>query len=319
VYPGPVWASPGQSNWPSVAGARLNIQAVELREGSDAGPLVDVVTGLVFAVGTALAAQTPPIPPFQPFAIGKSADDPRLNWDGGSAAQWRDPTTPLLTPGGLNPSFTRATGDVSTLMYVANRAPEVSGELGFLLYTNRPWRTVPLLGPDAIPVLDRFFVNTNRWRGFVNPNAPDAQVLQCVFLDLPIERYPGEPSAPTCSTTQALALANSVVAARIFTNRSDLGRVTLPSDPTWNGDPWRMKALIRNAADLLGTRQNLFTFLVAGQSVADGDKNGTITDDEVIAEARAVAVWWRDPYGRTGTNAVPANPSFVRFFKWVDE
>ncbi|MDZ4199288.1 MAG: hypothetical protein U1E27_08390, partial [Kiritimatiellia bacterium] len=75
-------------------------------------------------------------------------------------------------------------------------------------------------------------------------------------------------------------------------------------------------------------RQNLFTLILAAQSISPRPVGSTITDADVMAERRAVAVVWRDPWptapaGQTdGPNfdkSKRLHKSFVRFFHWLDD
>jgi hypothetical protein len=79
--------------------------------------------------------------------------------------------------------------------------------------------------------------------------------------------------------------------------------------------PLLEESLFRNSANLLGVRQNLFTLIIAAQSGHDVNNNTRIDNDEEFGEARAVAIWWRDPY----PNANGYNESFLQFFKWLEE
>ncbi len=67
------------------------------------------------------------------------------------------------------------------------------------------------------------------------------------------------------------------------------------------------ESIVANSYRLLSPRQNLFTILIAAQ--VTGSSGG------VLAEQRAVAVVWRDPY----PDANGRHPALVRFFKWLME
>ena len=260
--------------------------------------------------------------------IGSSweTDDPRINWNWG--AHWQQRETQKEMPKG---TFEKMNGIVSyaspgkdgnEVMYVRNKDNlEVVGELGFLLYDEtKPWQTIPLLGADALPVLDRFTV----WKedetfrsGLVNVNTDLERVLATVFYNMPVERYPGE-TAPTTtlSDTQALALAQAVISARPtggYKNLSDIKAVSVPGSLGLT-DELQRKSLIRNSAGLLSVRQNLFMVIVLAQSVVDANDDDDVQAEEIVGEARAVALLWRDPYPEEGMHE-----TFVRYFRWLDE
>ena len=79
---------------------------------------------------------------------------------------------------------------------------------------------------------------------------------------------------------------------------------------------------------VMNPRQNLFTILVAAQSIIPKPAGTPITAADVMSERRAVLVVWRDPWptaedSRKYDESVPkadrTHRSFVRFFKWLDE
>lgn len=292
--------------------------------GSSAGPTVDRL-------------QTDPIDWDSHFAttaeIGQNrgtrweVDDPRINW---RWADWEaadvrtnDPAALQNNLGQINNrvTFADAGKDGTWHMYVRRGPMQVTGELGFLLFDEeQPWRTLPLTGGDALPVLDRFVVHEEPTRrGLVNINSEIEEALASVFVSAPIERWPStsvsaageiDPDRRTITPAEARSLAEAIMNERPFTHLSDIGEVSIQTAmPGLN--PLQLKSIVRNSANLLSPRQNLFTIVVAAQSMIG---------DEVMGEARALAVVWRDPYeteSEPGGNLI--NRSFIRFFRWLDE
>ena len=252
--------------------------------------------------------------------IGKEADDPRLNW------QWSNPVHWLSKVGGGDSldgenvgrvTYADPTADGTWYMYVRNAAnlPTV-GDLGFVLYTNTPWHTIRLLDPGALRVLDRFTVDSRRLRkGLININSKDEDALAAAFINVPIERYPGELPAPLVTVAEARTLAQSFIATTIlaFTNLSDLKLV--PAFATLWPDQMQQEGVVRSSAGLLSVRQNVFTVILAAQSVMDANGVSGIQSEDVRAEQRALVVVWRDPY----PDSAGRHPTFVRYFKWLTE
>jgi hypothetical protein len=250
------------------------------------------------------------------------AVDPRINWDWPRDWRFCGPTNSL---GAINPpaeeEYLKPGRDGSPAMHVRNGpGPATAGETGFLLFgADRPWQTIRLLAPDALRVLDIFATATNTARGLVNPNSRDAAALASAAFDAPAERWPGEAAAPRADVASAQAFAQAVQAARPYTNRSDLMRMSEPDLRTALAlDPAQVEGLVRNTAGLLSPRQNLFVILVAAQSVTDRIDPGTISDFEIQAEARAAVVVWRDPYPSYDATSNAVNRAFVRMLKWLE-
>lgn len=315
---GAAWqTSPGTTNLASLVNATVTLSEVWIEAG---GIRLDEVRNLVVPIGTGFAPGPLPISLVQ----SRSADDPRLNWDGADAAQWRNLAPAAPTPGAVNGSLsTAAPGDGSTVMYVANRDIQVPGELGFLPYSKtKHWQTIDLLATN-VPVLTYFTTSTGGTvQGLVNPNSPAADALASVFLDQPIESYPGAPGGRKVNLNEARALGQALSAAGPFANLGDIGAIGPAAvDGAVAGlDPLQRESIIRNAASLFSCRQNLFLVFVAGQSIMDGDADGTAGTNEVMAESRAVALWWRDPYPTVPSGGgAKRNNNLVRFFRWLDD
>jgi hypothetical protein len=302
---------------------------VELRDGTDT--VVDVVTGLVFAVGASLAEVVGP--PSTPFVVDKSADDPRLNWDGTTATQWRDRTPAQSTPGALNDGLTFASGDQATVMYVRNGPLQTIGEFGFLRYNGtEPWKTISLMN-DQARVYDRFTLFTNSvMRGLVNPNTGWTNVLIAVFEEVRADRWPGEVtnqvvrratdwdgSAPPPDGLSARIAAQVVAQSRaaLFTNRSDAAKAI--GLAAWNSgvqDVMQVEGFLRNSMGLLDPRQNLFGAFV-GVFGVDSDVD-VMGPGPGFGNARAFVLFWRDPYLSPDRDGSLVHKSLVRYWQQLE-
>ena len=171
-------------------------------------------------------------------------------------------------------------------------------------------------------------------KGSVNLNTRHQKVLESVLLNTPVEHYPaiaGVLPIGDVVGTKAAAYAQAIMDRSSKTNfhrMSEMGDVDelylnlandynaniqlrgIYSDAPANFISDSVKeSIIRNAHQLFGTRQNLFTIILAAQ-VIDGSN-----PPAVFSEQRAVAVVWRDPMA----DATGRHPTFVRFFKLLAE
>ncbi len=270
------------------------------------------------------------------------APEPRINWifDPAGNSQWRaglkkgagSPPWAGGNPGVPGEYPNPVTGVGIKEMYVRNRDQlRNAGELGLLAYEGAAraageWKTIRLIGADALPVLDVFTVHTNALAGILNPNTINTNVLAAVFLDALADRWPGD------ATNKVNAAIAGEIAKRIvvghgamatpFNNRSDFSRINFAGIPASFGgaggalDEAQAEGVLRNTQALLSPRQNLFLIVVNGQAVTDANANNSVEENagEVRGEARAVALVWRDPYKVNGRNKI-----FIRWIKWLDE
>ena len=242
--------------------------------------------------------------------------DPRFNANPENPNYWQKRAGHSLSninvwPGGLYPPG--SDGDEN--MYVANRPLKSVAELGCLVYSTDPWKTVKLYGSDRRRVLDVFGFSTNVndvlmtntvYRGLVNCNTNAASnALAAVFAGMPIDQYPGG-SFDTLGMTEAQSFVSKLFAGGICTNLSDVGRNLSSVDFTFPSgmNELQREAYFRNACGLLNLRQNVFTIIIEAQAASSGNipRNP--------AKQRAVAIVWRDPY--TGE-------MFVRHIKWLED
>lgn len=287
-----------------LASARVLEGGTEVdRVGGSAATLASI------PIGTRMTGPVPII-----SSLGKSANDPRLNWDGANSAQWVQQNNHTLgrTNDASVTTFAAAGADGHTAMYVANRPLKAVGELGLLLFdANKPWQTISLLnGPTFYPVLDRFTLRTNDIvQGLINPNGNNSNVIATVFNRMPIERVPDDPATTNLNTAQLLALAGRFTDKYIaFTNLSDLkfiGPQVAASVPALPATVY--ESIVRNSAGLFAPRQQLYAVFLVVQA-QDDDKN-------ILAEQRGTGLIWRDPYiASNNTHAV-----MVRNFRWLTE
>lgn|GEM_PF-4537924 len=253
-------------------------------------------------------------------SLSKSANDPRINWDGKDGAQWITQNTHSLGKTNSGLTFTSANADGHFAMYVANRPLKAVGELGLLLYAaNKPWQTVSLLdGPNFFPVLDRFTLFTNQVRyGLVNPNSYNSNVIATVFNQMPLERVPYDPATNYVSLgiTNKLTITDLKALGRrfankdiAFTNLSDLSHIGPQLTAAVPGlDVVTFESVVRNSAGLFAPRQQLFAVFLVAQ-LQDEAEN-------VLAEQRGTGLIWRDPYIVSNNT----HATMVRNFRWLTE
>lgn len=260
-------------------------------------------------IGTVM---TPPVPIVK--SLSKSANDPRINWNGVDGNQWVQQNNHTLgrTNDASVATFAAAGADGHTAMYVANRPLRAVGELGLLVYNaNKPWQTISLLdGTNYYPVLDLFTLRTNEvMQGLINPNGYNSNVIATVFNRMPVERVPDDPATIYLTTAQLQALGGRFTEKSIaFTNLSDLKFISPQIAAVLPGlSVGFHESVARNSAGLFAPRQQLFAVFLAVQA-QDDDRN-------ILAEQRGTGLIWRDPYvDGSGTHA-----TMVRNFRWLTE
>ena len=292
--------------------------------------VVDVVTNLVFDLSAVRVVDGTTNAHFIATKY-MECDEPRLNYDTnmwflsgvGSPGSTNVRTRRLLGRGGLPlPNVqTCQARDGDAWMFVANRPLHVVGELGYLFY-GEEWETLRLYhhgGQAALgllhPVLDQFSVSgagARRDKGLVNVNTRDVDVLKSVYRDLPVDYPHGAAGVrlDDASAADAAGVVISNIAVDVITNLSELG------DYNWkleypDGSDMDKESFVRNAAGLLGYRQNLFEIVLYAQTTKTVPQ---LPDKSVVSEVRAVAEVWRDPVPLGGPNAY-----FVHTFKILSQ
>jgi hypothetical protein len=220
--------------------------------------------------------------------------------------------------------------DSDDLMYCANSPLRVPGELGYLVYF--PWKTVRLFDATGHTnyhrVLDTFTTtNAVSAKGLVNPNSEIPGAIASVFNEMPIDLFPGDPTATPVSTNIALLISVAVTnytwfPGHFFNRVSDMGNLSdIFNDPLLLGSlgartEFEKEALLRNSSCLFNPRQVLFTALLASDIVRSGENAEYLPGNPkmdagvpIVAERRAVCLFWFDAY--TGS-------SFARLFRYVD-
>ena len=279
--------------------------------------------------------------------------DPRLNHltTVNSAANWNNAAATKgaanysKTPGGFLYSVNGNYEGPN--MYVRNSTNLDSvAELGFIPTGDR-WSTIDLFSSAGRILLNKYraceLTAKTYTNGLINPNTLSTNVIIAAFRSAPIENYPDEPT-PGKLVDEEMA---GDIAAGMFAVSSDAGVTgdgvfdcaagwvtttafavsgTLSTKPySLNGgealDNNQKEAIIRNTYRLFNPNQNLFTFVIAAQTVIDNvdpstGVRGTWGDEDVVtAEKRAVALVWRDPF--PGTDG--RHEMFVKLFKYLDE
>lgn len=298
---------------------------VALRETDAGGNYVDSVYGtksLTINLGAANAGNNQGDPTPFSFSAGRAADDPRFNWDGTDPKQWIAEPLNVNTLSSNNSNvWTTFVHDGVTNLYIANRPFQSVGELGLLLSgcTTSFWSSIRLLNSasgvaDALPVLSRFTLTQSNAieHGRVNLNSTWPAVMGTVFNMAKAEAYPGDPAAVAVDAANALTIGGNIAAKGIFTNVADIAKIT-DAGVSVGSSPAQKEGIIRNSAELLTTRQNLYTIIVAAQTLAD--------DGSATSEQRALAVVWRDPFpnGRKDGSGKDMHDMFIRSFRWLTD
>ena len=281
--------------------------------------------------------------------------DPRFNWDPSptGAKHWqlqalvgsRNSTSLgrinewtrsyLANPAADADGIGLSDADERTRIYVKNAPFETVAELGYLPYA--PWKSIRLYdykefgvsfadGPHR--VYEHFYVDRplKSKRGYVNLLTDEPQVLACVWLDMPVDDYIGDNSPQyNVGDTGAGAVALEAVKARklnaptsTLSDMADALGKAFSMNQAPAASEFQREAYFRNAEHLFRLRQNIFTILVLAEAGAE-DPNG---DFVPMAQAKAVAVVWRDPaLPQSGDpfNRPDSEGVFVRSFKWLDD
>jgi len=282
-----------------------------------------------------------PVNPNDEKAFGNNAqsiiaNDPRLNWDAGDDNQWRSVGAPTLgadnNPGSY---WAAAPPDEYGRMFCRFGPMESAGEIGFLLFDSiRPWSTIRLLGPDpteSARIMDRISVFSGTLRkGLVNINTRQTNVLTTVFYNMPIDQHPKVSNPERVTKDQAMAMAISLTNANWnitggptpMVNYSDIAKrwssLQIGTLLGLDNDKFLRESVVRNSMGLWGTRQNLFTVMLAARVFTDKYK-GEDDDRFIAAEQYAIATVWRDPFKtkRSENAKTWSHENFVQFFHWL--
>jgi len=302
---------------PPVFPVAITINAMETRNDADAA--VDRVSNLqneafVFNANTLNPAA----------GRGWAITDPRLNH---ISTEWNFLSgSANLNPGSINVptrNFTQgeppfqgtaptSLGVTNILMYSRRGPMESVAELGFIPIGQR-WRTINLyeLNGERHRVLD-YFTITNKHqvrKGLVNLNTPYPANLGSVFRNAALQDFPGGGPRGSVSGTAGDQIGSTLFNlsnTTLFTNLSEMGRIPVnqfksllqsgfpASSPLSDA---HIESVIANSMDLVGFRQNLFTIILAAQTIKTSPEG-----DIVTGEQRAVAVVWRDPFINSNGN-----------------
>lgn len=265
--------------------------------------------------------------------VDRECADPRLN---GNLAYWNAPRTggPVQTIGSENtqaswyngtinpPAPLWQTRDGDTAMFVANRALQTVGEMGYLFF-GQPWETLRLYkhgygvfpnNGKTHPVTDFFTVGlppAPAFRGKVNVNTQNSGVLKAVFQNMPVDS-PSGAGASLLTDPELTAVTDGIMARTAvtpMTRLSELGLLDWKTlAPALTRDVDR-ESLIRNTADLLTTRQQYFIVLVYAQTTKVVPN---VSDRSIVSGLRGVAELWRD-----SSSAGAGRLRFMRSFQII--
>ena len=222
-------------------------------------------------------------------ATAFSVTDPRMNY---LTAEWSQQTPSL---GSINPiAVAPVKGEGISEMFVRNGTPHSIHELGFLS-VGSPWTTIALY-PNAVAgtphrVLDYFRYGNppqRAARGLVSLNARNLEVLSAPFDKQPVQQYPGQTGA-YLDWNQARAMGQVLLdrstAQGQLLNLSEVGYSANALPPEWS-DALK-ESVIGNAVSHFTARQNIFTIIVAAESLREG---------LAVSHQRALYIVSRDPY-----------------------
>ena len=263
--------------------------------------------------------------------VSYGVNDPRINW---RVSDWSKETTATISLGKLN--FTTSGGYFpyptveGTNIAVRNGPLQNAAELGSLSL-GIPWQTIRLYSNangNAHRVLDYFGVSSQTnfsQKGLINLNTRSLVTAESAFNSTPVRMDPANLlTISTLTTADALSIAQKLMTfTTIASNQNRLSVIGEAASTFLNSKTWQdtqRESVIANSYRLLSPRQNLFLVFVSAQSANDANKDNKIQNNEITAQQNAVALIWRDPYPPDPSQ--PTNtkhPSFVRFFKWLEE
>lgn len=305
---------------------------------------------------------------FPPVLEGNAAwwTYPRINSRTGSA--WKKDGTTF--PAAVNDSTTwvlqNRSNDRHQYLHVADAPIRSVGELSYLprgIYSANIsslsfWKTLRLVDEMTgahDPFYTYFTVDppSSPLRGYVNPNTDVPKVLESVFVDMPIDCYPGETNdypgyrsniqiSKTDAATLAAAwmddptwtagysskgqlLSNVTYLNAVSNIMNNMNLSAIPANQARrNAWQFRKEAGFRNLMGLLNPRQNYFIIILFAQSSSQVVlPGGATTNTTVRASQFGVMEVWGDPQKLVVTNA-PNNvtttyPKFVRRFEILTE
>lgn len=260
-------------------------------------------------------------------------DDPRLNWNAANIVHWDlvAEHTLGMPNGRCNP------GAEPDYMYAANHAITSVAEVCYLLYTNKPWATVPLLNyPNAnievAQLLDRLAVYdpaTNPARkGLININTRHTNALACVFVDMPVGKYVKDPDEKRVQPDAARALARLIVSkttSKPMARYSDFCEALTRKDVggiIGTIDKFELESVVRNSMELWGTRHTMFQVFLATRVFDEAytrepEKYAGQEARHVVGEQMAAALVWCDPYVTRDKFDTESCEAFVRMLRWL--
>jgi hypothetical protein len=353
----------------------FHVQIDKLNVVDASGQTVDSVNNIIVTPPDyAASAPTLRILPEQiGTCAGVECIDPRYNYfyDYPNGGDWypyafiRENFDPGLSPEGTPEttnalaiySFGNLVNDSHPYLHVADKPLRSVGELSFLPRgMDTYWKTLRLIDEKPIadqetliqdPLYDYFAIypTNSPLRGCVNPNTDASKVLESVFMNMPMDCYPGEVdqiyrSKILINATDAAVLAEawmsdtnwpysckgqmtsnmtylsavSTIMDRMVNSLSDL-EVTA-DHPRRLARQFRKEAGFRNLLGLLNPRQNYFIVVLFAQSSSQvllPDNSGSITTKR--SDQVGVMELWCDPLPLVSTNSGVVSTNFPKFIR----
>jgi hypothetical protein len=158
----------------------------------------------------------------------------------------------------------------------------------------------------------------------VNINSTNSEVIAAAFSGCPSD----EDDATSASLiydqagaqNDSLDLAEELISGQPYTNVASIGDAGVVDWEAYatamgtDSSDFEREALIRNTAELLTARHNLFTVIVRADSFSEG-MGGDASKGMTLASARAVAEIWRDPIPDENGR----NRCLIRSFRFIED
>jgi hypothetical protein len=238
--------------------------------------------------------------------------DPRINW---LPSHWQTESPPTLL---AENSMAAGVNEGVSQLYVRDAVPSNTAELGFLS-VGENWQTIALYsspGRPLNPVLDHFMVaaETNVMRGLINPLVNSNRFAHA-FEGALIERYPGDSSPTAVSSAESDEISEEWSTIVSSNGISWIGNAVRDSIIGGSYTDAQRESIIANTHRLLNPRENTLQVIVVGQAVAT-PPGGSVTN--VLAEQRAFAEIWRDPFLHEDDDD-GTHDAFIRLFRWLPD
>jgi len=331
-------------NWSSGNVVRLTIdlKAQMQQEGGvpvDAVPWPEGNDALTLTTADATILGTDPV---AVDVAARECVDPRFNWDTTPDVMWYDTkvlggsslfTTNAFTIGYFDIARTepRQSVDQGTDMYVADRGYLLSvGELGRVLrgddtghaIQSNPdyFKTIRLAHHESAgeatgrrdEVMNKLTVRKGAYRGLVNLNTANTNVLRSVFDELPLASATADRKL---DDTELATVVDAILdLGAFFYDVGELGEIVWRNEfPDWTD--LERESIIVNSDGLLTVRHNLFIVLIKVESYSRQIGGERAAGGTRLSGTHAVAEVWRDPFRDADGN----HQNFVRYFELLEQ